>query len=108
MRCATRARCTSSPTSASTALGAPAVGWFIGSPASGKAASLRLQIRFLGELGPFDELEVDDLAERIGRPADAFAALREQLLLDLRLGDDRIQRLVEALDDRLRRLRRNE
>src|SRR5213593_3990843 len=96
MRCAARARSTSHVTDWRTSAG------------TAGAASFRTDVRLFRELGPLHELDRHDLAECLGRAADALAALGEQLLAHVGIGDDDVERLVELLDDRLRRLRRNE
>src|SRR5262249_59918656 len=71
-------------------------------------ASLHLQIEPAHQRPPFRLLAIDVLGILLGRRRQRLAALGDDTLLDLLAADQRPQRAIEPLDDRLRRARRRQ
>src|SRR3954468_17650845 len=67
------------------------------------AMSVHGNVFFLDQAAPFRLLALDELGERFGRAADDLAALPFQALAHRRLGDDLLERGMQALEHRLRR-----
>src|SRR6218665_3556521 len=109
MRCAARARATRSAMGGGG--GARGTSWAMGEGAlegavecsMGSRQSIGMEVGLPGQLLPAHEFGADDLAELLRRAANAFAALGQQLVAQVRLPEHRVDGAVELVDGRLRR-----